>query len=101
MIAGGNQDNMFMSAMDMRNNNNQIFQQNSFMPNDVNNNQSSMVDDSNMVNNSYQPNNNVNYPRLENSYSQDFQNNIPVPVPQSNNHLDNDGSAPVVDINQL
>ena len=101
LIAGGNQDNMFMSAMDMRNNNNQIFQQNSFMPNDVNNNQSSMVDDSKMVNNSYQPNNNVNYPRLENSYSQDFQNNIPVPVPQSNNHLDNDGSAPVVDINQL
>ena len=137
MIDNGN-NNLFMSAMDLRNNN-QIFQQKSFaqvgLLNNNNNEQNmnmSVFDNSNFQhnyscfynNNNNKNNNNLfdlknevidpynapNYnrnqrepQRIDNSYSQDFQNNVQndISVNQQNFINDVENSAPVVDINQL
>ena len=135
MIDNGN-NNLFMSAMDLRNNN-QIFQQKSFAQVDLLNNNNndqnmnmSVFDDSNFQHNyscyynNNKNNNNLfdlknevidpyNAPsnnrnqrepqRIDNSYSQDFQNNVQndISVNQQNFINDVENSAPVVDINQL
>lgn len=131
--SNNNKDNIYMSAIDM-NNNNKIFQDNNFSQIHLDNNNQppfqmnmsgmSNVDNSNLMDYSYDyskknisiydnnknnnpiidpysnnNNNNPIYPQIDNSYSRDFQSNVPINSVSQNKNEEN--SAPVVDINQL
>ena len=118
--SNNNKDNIYMSAIDM-NNNNKIFQDNNFSQIHLDNNNQppfqmnmsgmSNVDNSNLMDYSYDyskknisiydnnKNNNPIYPQIDNSYSRDFQSNVPINSVSQNKNEEN--SAPVVDINQL
>ena len=62
---------------------------------DNNKNNNPIIDPYNNNNN----NNNPIYPQIDNSYSRDFQSNVPINSESHNKNEEN--SAPVVDINQL